>query len=1009
MRDIFRQPSPDRLPIEGTGHVKTINTTALKAGAAPLAVALALISAPSFAQQAAPQADAATEANEPTAIVVTGSLIRNPNLVQATPVNVTTADQIALKQSNTAEEVLRQVPGIVPNIGSAVNNGATGSTYVDLRGLGSNRNIVLLDGQRLVPADLQGRVDLNNIPLALVSRVDALTGAAVTTYGADAITGVVNFVTKKDFAGVDIAVSDQITEQGDGNYFRGDVTTGVNFDDGRGNAVLSLGYQKSNPVYQGARDFSNVQLDSFSGTAGGSGTTAPARFSIGGKNRQIDTATGFLKTTGAFNAFNFNPYNIFQTPFQRFNIFAQANYQLSDAVEVYTRGLFSKNTVKTIIAPSGLFAEKLKIPFSNPFLPAGAAGQFCGDNGLTADECSAAIAATDPTDKNYKTFDTVIRRRFVETGTRNSQYTTNIFDYSLGFRGALTKTVNWDVRASYGESDRLQTITGYVLKSKVQDALLATDKTSCLSGNDGCVPINIFGPVGSITPAMAAYTLSPSTSANNTSLLQVRGLLSGDFGLTVPTASEPIGFALGSEYRKYHAVQQSDTLSKTPGELGGAGGAAPDIDGAYSVWEGYGELVAPLLADKPFFKSLTIEGGLRYSKYSVRGGASHEAWTYKAGGSWEPVDQLKIRGNYAHAVRAPNIAELFTPNTVGLTNLAKDPCAGGAPVTNANLKAVCLAQGAPANSIGSIANPTASQANITSGGNINLNPEKANTYTIGAVIQRLPFLPGFSASLDYYHIKVTDEIGVPLPGDLIDACFHGGNVTAASATDTACTIIRRDPSTGGLDGSPATTKGLFGGLTNQGTLLTDGVDLILNYQRDLGGVKWTFNGVGNVTFRSKFKATPTSVDRECVGYYSVNCSFTGSIQPRQSWSVQNTFSKDGIDLSFMWRHQSGAKQETRDRVASGVAFNGTIPADSGALSGQAVDFGKIAAFDYLDVTTRFNIDQITFTVTVQNLFNTKPPIVGNTIGSTSYNSGNTYPSSYDALGRRFAVGARVKF
>ncbi|WP_298174338.1 TonB-dependent receptor [Novosphingobium sp.] len=979
--------------------MKTNNNAALKAGAAPFALALALVSAPVFAQEAAPQADTATETNEPTAIVVTGSLIRNPNLVQATPVNVTTADQIALKQSNTAEEVLRQVPGIVPNIGSAVNNGATGSNYVDLRGLGSNRNIVLLDGQRIVPADLQGRVDLNNIPLALVSRVDALTGAAVTTYGADAITGVVNFVTKKDFAGVDLAVSDQITEQGDGNYFRADVTTGVNFDDGRGNAVLSIGYQKSNPVYQGARDFSNIQLDSFSGTAGGSGTAVPARFSINGANRVIDPSTGLLKP--GFTPFNFNPYNIFQTPFQRFNIFAQANYQLSDAVEVYTRGLFSKNTVKTIIAPSGLFAESMKIPFSNPYLPAGAAGQFCAANGLTDAECVAARAATDPTDPNYRTFNTVVRRRFVETGTRNSQYTTNIFDYSLGFRGALTKTVNWDVRASYGESDRLQTITGYVLKSRVQDALLATNPNSCLSGNDGCVPINLFGGAGSITPEQAAYTLSPSTTANNTSLLQVRGLLSGDFGFTVPTASEPVGFAAGAEYRKYHAAQISDTLSKTPGELGGAGGAAPDIDGAYSVWEGYGELVAPLISDKPFFKSLTAEGGVRYSKYSVRGGGKTEAWTYKFGGSWEPVEQLKLRGNYSRAVRAPNIAELFTPNTVGLTNLAADPCAGAAPLTNANLRSICLAQGAPANSIGQILNPTAAQANITSGGNINLKPEKATTYTLGAVVQNLSFLPGFSVSVDYYNIKVTDQIGTPLPGDLVSACF--GNVTAASATDPACTIIRRDPATGGLDGSPATTKGLFGGLTNQGKLFTDGIDVILNYSRPIGAVKWTLNAVANVTFSSRFKATPTSIDRECVGLYSVNCSFTGSIQPRHTWSVQNTFSLRGMDLSLMWRHQSSARYE------DGNAFNGTIPADSGALSGQKVDFNKIDAFDYLDVTTRFNVEQFTFTFTVQNLFNTKPPIVGNTIGSTSYNSGNTYPSSYDALGRRFAVGARVKF
>jgi len=989
--------------------VKTINNAALKAGAAPFAVALALVSAPAFAQDAAPQADAATETNEPTAIVVTGSLIRNPNLVQATPVNVTTADTIALRQSNTAEEVLRQVPGIVPNVGSAVNNGATGSTYVDLRGLGSNRNIVLLDGQRLVPADLQGRVDLNNIPLALISRVDALTGAAVTTYGADAITGVVNFVTKKDFAGVDIAVSNQLTEQGDGNYFRADVTTGVNFDDGRGNAVLSIGYQKSNPVYQGDRDFSVLQLDSFSGTAGGSGTAVPSRFSINGGNQVINPNTGKLEP--GFTPFNFNPYNIFQTPFKRFNIFAQANYQLSDAVEVYTRGLFSKNTVDTIIAPSGLFAENMTIPYSNPFLPAGAAGQFCDANGLSAADCVAARAATDPTDPNYKTFNTVVRRRFVETGTRNSTYTTNVFDYSLGFRGALTKTVNWDVRGSYGESDRNETVTGYVLKSRVQDALLATSKDACLSGNDGCVPINLFGPAGSITPAMAAGTLSPASTVNKTSLLQVRGLLSGDFGLTVPTASEPIGFAIGAEYRKYKASQISDTLRKTPGELGGAGGASPDINGAYSVWEGYGELVAPLVTDKPMFKSLTVEGGVRYSRYKVVGGGQpFDTWTYKFGGSWEPVDQLKFRGNYSRAVRAPNIAELFTPNSVGLTNLAQDPCAGAAPLTNANLKAICLAQGAPANSIGQILNPTAAQANITSGGNINLKPEKATTYTIGAVVQGLSFLPGFSASVDYYNITVTDQIGTPLPADLVNACF--GNITAASATDPACTNIRRDPATGGLDGSPATTKGLFGGLSNQGRLFTDGLDVIVNYTRPIGSVKWSMNAVWNQTFSSKFKATPTAFDRECVGYFSVNCSFTGSIQPKRNWSVQNTFTfKGGTDLSFMWRHQSGARQEPCNAVEACTqrAFRGTLPAGVGPLSGQQVNLGKIYAFDYLDVTTRFNIEQVTFTVTVQNLFNTKPPIVGNTIGSTSFNSGNTYPSTYDALGRRFAVGARVKF
>ncbi|WP_225207364.1 TonB-dependent receptor domain-containing protein [Novosphingobium huizhouense] len=1042
------------------------NFSKLKAGVAPAALCLAMVAQTAFAQEAATPPQASDDAEPQQQIVVTGSLIRNPNLVQATPVNVTTSDQIELKQSNTAEEVLREVPGIVANIGSAVNNGNGGSSYVDLRGLGSNRNIVLIDGQRIVPADLSGRVDLNNIPLALINRVDALTGAAVTTYGADAITGVVNFVTKKDFSGVDISVSDQITQKGDGNYFRADITTGVNFDDGRGNAVLSLGYQNSNPIYQGDRDFSYYQLDSFSGTAGGSGTSIPSRFT---GTRPLISGTGLINTTpaltqtgtladgtpilaeveggaanggsrqlndlgqavGTYARFNFNPYNIFQTPFRRFNIFAQANYQLSDAVEVYTRGMFVKNTIKTIIAPSGSFGGSVTVNLNNPFLPAALRNQFCAFNvapvvnGVDADgnavsgqiaytprfsqaECAAAATATDSSDPNYRTVTVNLNRRAVEVGPRISDYTSQVFDYRLGFRGALTSTVDWDVSGSYGESDKVQTIQNYTLQSRIRNALLVNGTAAnpvCEDSTDGCVPADVF-TAGGISKAAASYISQNSTTTVRTSLLQARGLLSGDFGWSVPSASEPVGFALGTEYRKYTAKQASDLLSKTPGELGGAGGAAPDIDGAYDVWEAYGELIAPLVTDKPFFKSLTVEGGARYSKYKVRGGGSTDTWTYKAGGSWEPIADLKIRGNYAHAVRAPNIGELFTPLTTGLTNLATDPCAGSAPVSNANLRAVCLAQGAPAGVIGSIENPTAAQANVTSGGNLNLQPEKANTWTIGAVIQPAA-IRGFALSVDYYNISVTDVIGAPLPGDLVDACFN--NVSASSATDPACTVIRRNPVTGGLDGDPATTAGLFAPLSNLGRLSTSGIDVILSYSYDFGAVKWNLTANGNYTAHSKYKATPTSLYRECVGYYSVNCSFTGSIQPKYQWSVRNTFGIGRADVSFLWRHISGVRQEPADVLATGPAFEGTIPDGSGALSGKTVNFGKINAYDIFDLTTRFNMDRLTFTVAVQNLFNKKPPVVGNTIGSTTYNSGNTYPSTYDALGRRFAVSARMKF
>ena len=1031
--------------------MKKTHYSKLKLGAAPLVMSVALVSAPAYAQDAAVEGAAPGEE-----IVVTGTLIRNPNLEQSTPVNVTTADTIELKQSNVAEEVLRELPGVVANIGSAVNNGNGGASYVDLRGLGSTRNIVLLNGNRVAPSDVNGRVDLNNIPLALIERVDAQTGAAVTTYGADAITGVINFVTKRDFAGLEVTASEQITEQGDGNIFRVDATIGANFDDGRGNAVLSVGYQQADAVYQGARPFSENTLDSYSNTFIGSGTSVPSRFSgtrpLGPDGLpitdpdvanngvfQVDPATGTAVPT--FATYNFNPFNIFQTPFERFNIYGQANYEVSDAIEVYTRGMFSKQTVSTIIAPSGSFGGTVTINLNNPFLPANLRNQFCGFNTTQADgiytprftqaECDAAATAVDADDPNYREVTATLNRRTPEVGPRVSDYQTTFFDYRVGARGGITDTIDWSVEGAYGESENIQTIQGYTLQSRWREASLVNlvdGVPTCASGNPDCVPVDLFGPEGSITPEMADYLQENSTSVNRTSLAQVRAIVSGDLGFSSPMAVQPIGFALGGEYRSYKAQQQSDLLAKTAGELGGAGGAAPDIDGAYDVYEAYAEIVAPLIEDKPFFESLTLEAGVRYSDYSIRGAGGYDTWTWKAGGSWEPGAGVKFRGNYSRAVRAPNIGELFTPTSTVLTNLGIDPCAGSAPTNNANLAAICIAQGAPAGTIGIITNPTAAQANITAGGNLNLQPEKADTWTLGVVFQP-DFLPRFNLSLDYYNIKINDVLGTPLPDDIISACFD--NITAASASDPACTSIRRNPITGGLDGDPATTPGLFGLTNNLGRLYTDGFDLLMNYNTDVGFANLAWSFVGNWTRHSKFNANVASADslnRECVGYYSVNCSFTGSIQPEFQFSNRFTLGFDTVDLSLLWRWQDSVSFEpaqlAADRAAADAANRDgdgvLLPIDDqgcpdfdGADPGACVvdpQFRKIKAQHYFDLTARFNVSEnLVFTATVQNLLDNKPPIVGNSIGSTTYNSGNTFPSTYDALGRRYAVSAKLKF
>jgi outer membrane receptor protein involved in Fe transport len=1028
--------------------------------ASTVLIGTSMLGTAAFAQTQTAEAAPAEEGT----IVVTGSLITNPNLERSTPVNVTTSEEVELRQTNVAEQLLREIPGVVPSIGSAVNNGNGGASFVNLRGLGSNRNIVLIDGVRLVPAELNGRFDLNNIPLALIERTEVLTGGASTTYGADAVSGVVNFITKRNFSGLEVSASEQITERGDGNVFRIDGTIGANFDDGRGNAVFSIGYQEADPVYQGARGFSRFNISATNGATSGSGTSVPSRFTginttradfistgcgaagqpacatgVQGTRQVTNDGTAF-RPSAAFDAFNFNPYNVFQTPFKRFNIFGQANYEVTDGVEVYTRGLFSKNTVETIIAPSGAFGIAVDVPLSNPFLTDAMRNGFCAfdtNTGVgytprfTQAECDAAKLATSPTDPNYRTVTTQLSRRATESGPRISSFTTQIFDYRMGVRGGITDSINYDVFGSYGESDNLQTIQNYTLNSRFRQGLLTTkDKNGnfvCQDSSNGCIPVNPFGAEGSLTPAQIAFLSANSTVQTKTSLAQARATVSGDFGATIPWASDAVSFAVGGEYRKYTAEQQSDLLGVS-GDLGGSGGPTPNIKGGFDVYEAFGELIAPLVQDKPFFNNLTLEAGARYSHYTVDAPSNPKfnTTTWKIGGSWEVIDAIKFRGNYSHAVRAPNINELFSPVSTGLTSITDEPCASIndkgqviRPAPTGTLRAICLAQGATVAQLGTIPVPTAGQGNATGGGNINLKPEKSNSYTFGVVLQP-DFLPGFSASVDYYHIKITDAISSPTPGDAIAACFGSGtglNPPAGAENSTACTIIRRNPLTGSLAGDPTTTPGLFLTLSNLGQLETDGIDVTMNYKADLGFAKLALNFAGNWTRSNKFNAnvtSPDSINRECVGFISANC---GSLQPEFSWTQRTTLSFDNVDLSLLWRHISSFRQEPDDVLNNFEAYSGPFPSNNPTLPGAPgvgafgnVNTGFIPSFDYFDLSTRIGVgDNLTMTLTVANLFDKKPPLTGQDIGTTSYNSGNTFPSTFDALGRTFRVGARLRF
>jgi iron complex outermembrane recepter protein len=929
-------------------------------------------------------------------IVVTGTRIARPNLEQSSPVTVVGAEEIALQQPTSAEDFLREIPGANAATGPQTNNGSDGSARLNLRGLGTNRNLILLNSRRVTPRGTDAVVDLNSIPVALIERTDVFTGGASTVYGADAVAGVVNFITRRNFAGAEISGLYGVTERGDGARYRTDLTMGANFDDGRGNAVFNVSYTRTSPVIQGERPISEFARSSATGAPSGSTTAAPASITItgatalcpGGQFAVDQAGTGFVCGQ---NDYNFNPLNLFQTPLERWSLYGQAHYEVLPAVEVYTEGMFVKTNVELNLAPAGVFQSSVNVALNNQFLTPAQRLTLCqasvassGAGSLPAGtDCAAAIAAGTIIPVN------AVGRRFVEAGPRRSIEDTNMFHVNAGVRGPLTATLDWDVYGSYGKSERTQTRRGWGLLSRVRSGVLG-----CPAGSaPGCVPFNLFGPAGSITPEMVASIDLPTYFFSSAEFAAAQGIISGDLGFALPWAEEAIGVATGVEFRRYAASSEGDAISRIPGEVLGAGAAALPLSGEYDTTEGFAELTVPVIEHRPFFHNLTVEAGARYSNYSTSGGN----WTWKAGGSWAPIRDIKFRGVYSKAVRAPNIAELFQPQVVALTARTVDPCQGTiAEITarGANFPALCAAQlaavGAPGALLGSIIAPTAGQIQSTQGGNPNLDPEKARSITAGVVIEP-SMVPGLAVTLDYFDIKVTDAISSPSASDIIDGCF------APTPNQAFCSIIFRNPATGQLSGPAETTFGPTLALSNLGRIQTDGFDLGVAYRRNLGFALLNMNFQGTWTRDFFYQATPLSPNRQCIGYYSVSCMpfGTGVPMPEWAWNLRTTLTFGGsTDVSLLWRHISGTEVEPV------VLENQTI----------FEPYRKIPAYDWFDLTLQQHIgERMRVTFTVNNLLDKDPPDVGNTISGPGANSGNTFPSLYDPLGRRYTIGVNLRF
>lgn len=958
------------ISIRGALHGSTALSALALFGAATIAVPTA-----AFAQETPAPADSAAAGTE-SEIIVTGSRIQRPDLVASSPVAVVTAEDIKQTNAVTVEQILAVNPQFASGFGQSSNNPGDGSATLNLRGLDEQRTLVLIDGKRAPSYDTQGAVDVNSIPAALIKRIDVLTGGASAVYGSDAIAGVVNFILDDRFQGITADGSSQITSRGDGAIQNLSLTGGIKLGD-RGNLVVSGGWSKRNGVFFGARHCCDVTLDSYDlVSSGGSSNTVPTAFDIPGAGQFQVRPGGALSDD--VQLYNFNPVNYAQSPFERWNVMGLARYELSDGIEFYGRANYSDVKVALQLAPTATAGFLFNLDPANPFLSPAERSAFF-DTGLNPDLIinDGSGVADDPTAR-AGTSVIGIRRRMVETGGRLENFHTRNMQFVGGFRGDIGSSLHWDVFGQWGQSKKNSVLRNDLSYTALQQALDVVagpgGQPACFNPANGCVPLNVFD-VDSIAPAALAFVLRNAHEKTRITQFIVGANLAGDLGfLRLPWANSPAAFSVGAEYRREKGTTAVDPLYAS-GDLIYYG-QGQNISGKYDVKEIYGELKIPIVEDRAFFYKLGLEAGVRYSDYSTVG----SVWTYKAGGDWAPVRGFRFRGIYQRAVRAPNIYELYSPVVAGTGGLGVDPCAG--PGVSAQIAAVCIAQGAPPGSIGNISPPISGQINIFTGGNPNLGEETSDTWTVGAVISPAR-LPGFSASIDYFNIKIKGAISDTPPFITMAQCFDNPNPASP-----VCLSIVRNPATGSLSGP--TFVGVPSTLGNVGAISTNGIDIVTSYRGgDREAFHYAVSFAGTWTHSYKFQADPTSAAEQCAGTFGPICDY----EPIPKW-------KHVAELTLGWK---GASFLTRWRHI------GKVKADASLSGPDGIVLQTIKSFNYFDETVSFDIgERFNFRVGVMNVFDKGPPIVGDTTGATAA-AGGTFPNTYDVLGRAFFAGATVHF
>ncbi|MFO1406798.1 MAG: TonB-dependent receptor [Steroidobacteraceae bacterium] len=958
---------------------------------------------------------ALAQTDEIEQVIVTGSRIPQPNIEGTSPVTVVGSKDIEIQGAQQVTDFTNKLPQVFAAQGSNVSNGASGTSTIDLRGLGSNRTLVLVNGRRMPAGSPTGPVapDVNAIPPSLIKRVEVLTGGASAVYGADAVAGVVNFIMEDSFEGVQIdgtyggyyhnnhdnhmqkLVESRGYAKAPGSVFDGDqyslgITLGSNFADGKGNATIYMGYMSADAILESERDYSACTLGA-GDTCSGSSTSYPGRFtSLDGAwsgSRTMDPTTGVIRPYTAAFSYNFGPLNYYQRPSERWLADAFVHYDLNDSAQVYGEFMFMDNNSVSQIAPSGIFfGSTYTVSCANPLL------QQNGAQWYNAFGCTAPDAA--------QTHDLLIGRRNVEGGGRQSNIGLTSFRGVVGVKGTMFDNWNYDVSAQYGKVLLSQWYGRDFSITRLNRALNVVDDgngnavcASVLDGTDpACVPYNIWA-IGGVTQEAINYLQIPLFSNGNTNQTVVSASVSSDlgqYGLTLPTAQSGVSIALGAEYRQ-EGLDYNVDANYASGDGAGQGGPTLPVAGSYNTTDVFGELRVPLVQDMSFAKDLQFSASYRYSSYST----DTDTNTYGLGLDWQIIDDVKLRGSFQHAVRAPNIIELYSAAGKGLFNWDQDPCGpnldtGGGPTASLQ---ECLASGLLASQYGSdlLFNP-AGQYNGYFGGNPDLKPEKADTWTVGVVFTPT-FLDGFSLTLDYWNIQVDDAIASVPPDVSVDQCLAGSSA--------ACANVQRDPTTGSLwtgSGQVIATN------VNIGTIKTSGWDVNALYaltMGDWGGLNFSLVGTYLDTYEEQ--PVPPGVSYECAGFYGNTCGV-----PAPTWrsTFRTTWSTPwSVDLSLTWRYYGSVDVDLSSNDTDLCPPDGNGGCDP---NGYNHKFKTLDAMNYIDLAAIYTFaEKYTLNVGINNLFDEDPPLTP--YQGAPYGNGNTYPQVYDAMGRYVFAGLTVKF